>query len=118
MERGDRRHTQRPEEIDDVVAVVAAPDAVFMLDRDDVDTLVDGSRDMSVVGLLIATDPVVHLEGIRRGLAGGVERHDLTAAAGRRKVLRERCDPALPGRIGGNECSPYDDGPPLGRAHR
>jgi len=30
-----------------------------MLDRHDVDTLVDGSRDVGVFALLIATDPVV-----------------------------------------------------------
>ncbi len=85
-----------------------------MLDRHDVDTQAQGSCDTLVVGLLIATDPMVHLERIWRGLACRMERDDFAVARRRRQVVGERCDPAVPRRVRGNECSPYDHGPPLG----
>jgi len=118
MERGDRRHAQRADEVEHVRSIIAAPDPVLMLDRYDVDTLVDGSCDVAVFALLVATDPVVYLEWIGRRLACGMERHDFTAPRCRREVMGERRDPALAWRVRGNECSPYDDGPPLGCAHR
>jgi hypothetical protein len=51
-----------------------------MLDRDDVDTLFDRSRDLTVVAMLVTPDPVMDLERIGRRLSGGVQRNDLTTA--------------------------------------
>jgi hypothetical protein len=43
-----------------------------MLDRDDVDTLFDGSCDLDVVAMLVPPDPVMDLERIGRRLPGGM----------------------------------------------
>ena len=37
VQRRDGRHSQGADEVEDVVAVLAAPDPVLVLDRDDVD---------------------------------------------------------------------------------
>jgi len=110
VQRGDGRDAQRSDEVDDVVAVVAAPDAVFMLDRDDVDAALQRSRYLGVVGELVASDPVVDLDRVRRCLLGRMQGDDLAAASRFRKIVREGRDAAAPGRVRGNECSLSDQG--------
>lgn len=77
-----------------------------------------------VVGLGVAPDPVADLGRIRPRLTGRMKGDDLPLADGSGQVVRERGDPALPGRVSGNKSGPRDQlapsvGPtvlrPLGR---
>ena len=64
VQRGDRRDPERPDEVETCVAVLAAPDPVLVLDRDDVDAPAQGLRRPKVVGRLVASDPMVDLDRI------------------------------------------------------
>jgi hypothetical protein len=99
VECGNGRDAKRTDEVDDVVAVVAAPDAVFMLDRNDVDAALECSRDLGVVGELVASDPMVDLDRVRRCLLGRMQGDDLATAGRFSKIVREGRDAAAPRRV-------------------
>ena len=72
---------ERPDEVEDVRAVVAAPDAVLVLDRDDVGPRgVQRVGDVEVVLVLVATDAVPDLGRIGRRSGGRVQGDDLVMA--------------------------------------
>ena len=88
-----------PDEVEDGLAVLAAPDPVLVLDRDDVDARAEGRGGARVVGALVAPDAVVDLErvGRRRAPAGAGRRsRDRRSAAARSWVKV-----AMPQRRGG-----------------
>jgi hypothetical protein len=70
VERRDRRHRERTEEVEDVLAIGAAPDREVVLDRDDVDAGPDRAPVQGVIGALVAPDPVVDLEREGRAAFG------------------------------------------------
>jgi hypothetical protein len=82
VERGHGRDVEGVDEVQDVLAVVAAPDPVLVLDRDDVDAITEGPGSVTVVSALIATDPVMDLEGVGDAALGVQESDDLAAAGG------------------------------------
>jgi hypothetical protein len=114
VQRGDSRNAQRAHEVQNVFAVVTAPDPVLVLDGDDVDAAVQGLGDAQVVGALVLADPVMDLEWVGRGLAVRVQDRDLTIAGGRSQVPGERRDAAAAGRVRGKKGGSNDDGSPRG----
>ncbi len=80
MQRHDGRDVECPDEVEDVRPVLAAPDAVFVLDRDEVDAARQGLGGGAVVVALIATEQVVDFDGIRAASLGRDESDDLSAA--------------------------------------
>jgi hypothetical protein len=102
------------DEVEDVDAVFATPDAELVLERDNADAaVVESLRRGAVVGLEVAPDAVTDLGRVRARLAGRVQGHDLTFADGRGEVVRERGDSALARNIGGNERCPRDELAPV-----
>jgi hypothetical protein len=118
MQRGDHGDVQRPHEVDDALAILAAPDPVFVLDRDDVDAVVQRAGGAEVVGRLVLPDPVMDLGGIERRLLGRVEDRDLATAGGCRQVVGEGRDATAARRVGRNEGGLDDQLGPLERACR
>jgi hypothetical protein len=95
VQRGHRRDPECPDEVKNVCAVLAAPDPVFVLDRDNADALAQGLRRPKVVGRLVDPDPMVDLDRIRRrGLRRLMKGHDLPVAGIGREVAGEGGDPA------------------------
>ncbi len=104
MERRYGRHPQGADEVEHVGAVIAAPDAVLMLDGDDVHARgVERSRNGSVVGLLIAPDAVANLRRVRARLTNRVEGDDLALPHRRGEIMGEGRDPAAVRCISRNE---------------
>src|SRR5450759_924652 len=104
MERRNGRHSERPDEVEHVRAVVTAPDAVLVLDRDDVHaTVVEGPGDGHVVGLHVAPDAVADFRRIRARLIGRVEGDDLPLPNRRGEIVGEGRDAAAVWRIGRDE---------------
>lgn len=103
VQRDDRRRGGVVDEVEDQVAILAAPDAVRMLDRDDVDAIADGLRDPRVVGRFIASDPVVDLEGVGQAVSRREQDGDFAIARRGRQVVGEGGDPAVPRRVGRDE---------------
>jgi hypothetical protein len=99
MERGHDRDVQGAREVDDVVAILAAPDAVLVLDRHDVDAVVQRAGSSEVVGVLVLPDPVVDLGRVERRLLGWVQDRDLPATGGARQVMGEGRDSAAARRV-------------------
>jgi hypothetical protein len=114
VQRHDGRQAKRPGEVEDRLAVLAAPDRVVELDRDDVGTGLERARGPRVVGALVTPDPVMDLEGIRRDRLGRMECDDLAVRGDPAQVARERRDPALARRIGGDVRGAGDGGAPIG----
>ena len=81
VQRHDRRHAQRADEVEHVLAILAAPDAVLVLDRDDVDAAVQRLGGAQVVSALVLADPVVDLCGVGQCRAGRVQDGDLAAGS-------------------------------------
>src|SRR5450759_904121 len=90
MERDHDRAAKLAHEVEDVVTVAAASDAVLVLDRDHVDSaVVESARNEDVVRPHVAADPVAYFGWIRTRLVGGVKRHDLAVAHGTRQIVGE-----------------------------
>jgi hypothetical protein len=96
------------DEVQDVLAVLAAPDPVLVLDRDDVDAVTDGAGSVTVVSALIATDPVMDLEWVGDAALGVQEGDDLASARRAGEIVGERGDAAAARRVGGDESGPDD----------
>jgi hypothetical protein len=121
MERDHDRAAKLAHEVEDVVTVAAAPDAVLVLDRDHVDSaVVESARNEDVVRQHVAADPVAYFGWIRTRLVDGVKRHDLAVAHGTRQIVGESGDAAPARRIGGDERGSQNGTTPLrlGRAYR
>ncbi len=103
------------DEVEHGLAVVAAPDPVFVLDRDDVDAVRQGPGRLDVVGGLVAADAVMDFHRVGDAALGRDDGDDLAAARRSREVVREGGDAAATRRIGGDEGSSNDDGSPLDR---
>ena len=105
----DRGDVQRPGEVQDRRAVLAAPDAVLVLDGHDIDAVSQRSGDTEVVGGLVATDPVMDLGRVSKHVCRRMQRDDLAGTSDPAQVSGEGGDAAAAGRVGGDECGP-DDG--------
>lgn len=106
MERHHDRHSGRSYEVEHVCSVAPAPDAVLVLDRDDIHaTVVERSGRGYVVGPYVAPDAVVNFRRIRSGPIGWVEGNDLPPADRAGEVEREGRDAAAVRRIGLNKGS-------------
>src|SRR5204862_2006777 len=89
------------------------PDAVLVLDRDDVDTPVQRLGGGDVVGAFVLADAVVDLVRIGRLRSGMVEHGDLSRPVrGRGEVTCEGRDPAAARRVGRDESCSNDDETP------
>jgi hypothetical protein len=64
VQRHDGRDAEGLHEVEDVSAVVAAPDPVLVLDGDDVDAATQVARGPRVVVPLLLPDPMTDLAGI------------------------------------------------------
>jgi hypothetical protein len=116
VQRRDHGDIERAEEVEDILAIVAAPDRVVMLDRDDIDARPEGASGLGVIGALVASDPVVDLERERRTALGWEQDGDLAVTCRGRQIARVRRDTTAAGGIGGNESGPWDDVRPLDRS--
>ena len=104
VQRGDGGPLKGAHEIQDVLAILAAPDPVLVLDRDDVRTaVVEPPCGGHVVAQDVAPYPMPDLGRVGSGFIGRVERHDLAVADGSGKVVRERRDSASTRRVRGRE---------------
>jgi hypothetical protein len=109
VKRSHGRDIERPDEVDDVTTVLAAPDPVLVLDRDDVDASVQSVGGPLVVVRLVLANPMVDFDGIRRRrLLRRMKRDDLTIGGVSREVAGEGGNPAVSRWIGGNEGSAND----------
>src|ERR1035437_8789264 len=119
MERRNGRHSERPDEVEHVRAVVTAPDAVLVLDRDDIHTAdVEGRGDSHVVGPHVASDAMMDFRGVPFGPTGRMEGNDLSRADRAGEVGREGRDPAAVWRISRDEGgSEYRVAPAVARRH-
>ena len=96
MQRCDQGHLESPDEIDEIPAVLAAPDPTTVLEADHLDAaVVQGMGDVGVVGLGIAPDSMANLGRIRPGLARRMKGHDLTLADRGGQIVGEGRDAAL-----------------------
>jgi hypothetical protein len=115
VESGNERDSEGVDEVENVLAILAAPDAEFVLERDHADAaVVEGLRRADVVGLNVAPDAVADFGRIGARLAGRVDGHDLTFADCRGEVVREGGNSALTRDIGGYESGPRDELAPVG----
>jgi hypothetical protein len=105
----DDRDSQDPDEVEDMIAVIAAPDAVLVLNGDGVDAAVEREGGLDVVGALVLADAVPNIAGVCDLVATWMENRDLPASGGRGEVARERRDAAATRRIGSDECRSDDD---------
>lgn len=100
MERYDQGNAKCADEVENVTAVLAAPDAVPMLQADDLDAaLVERVRGGRIVGLDIASDSMADLCRIWARLAGRVQGNDLAFADRGGQVVREGRNAALAWRV-------------------
>jgi len=113
VQRRDYGDLDRAQEVEDVLAVVAAPDVVVVLDRDDIHAGAEYARRAGIVIALVASDPVVDLEREGRAALGRQEDRDLAITRRGCQVARVGRDPVAAGGISGDECCPSDDAGPL-----
>jgi len=118
VEGHDGGQLERAHEVEDRVAVVAAPDRWVPLDRDDVRAVLQRAGGTGVVGALVTPDPVVDLEGVRRDRLDGVERDDLAVGGDPAQRTGERGDAALARGIGRDERDAGDGAAPIERKAR
>src|SRR5450759_5704369 len=119
VERRHHRHFEGPNEVEDVRALLAAPDAVSMLNADHLHAaVVEGVCDIRVVRLVVAPDSMTDLGRIRPDLVGRMEGPDLPLADRSGQIVRERGNPALARGIGGDEGRPRDEVTPVRFADR
>jgi hypothetical protein len=64
MERGDGRDIERPDEVIDIPAVLATPDPVLVLDRDEANAAAQGRGGPEVVGALVLADLMVDFDRV------------------------------------------------------
>ena len=110
MQGYDGRHAQRPEETEDVAAVVAAEDAVLVLHRDQANgTVVHELRGARIVSLDVLPNLELHFRGIlilARRLGDG-EHHGQRAPVipgdSRGEIGREGCNTAAARAVGTDE---------------
>jgi hypothetical protein len=95
-------------EVEDGFAIGAAPDAVLVLDRRDVDGPAQVTGDPAVVGGAVLADPVADLVGIAVRGAGAIEGNDVVVTGGTPQVARERGDATAAGRVRGDETDADD----------
>ena len=114
MQRGDGRDVECPDEVEDVLAVLTAPDPVLVLDRDDVDTPAKSAGGADVVARFVLADPMVDFDRIGRRLLRRIQDDDLTAVAVCRQIVGEGGDAAVSRRVAGNKGSPDDGVAPRG----
>jgi hypothetical protein len=109
VKRGDRRDPECTNEVNDAGAVLAAPDPVLVLDRDDVDAPAQGVGSARVVVRLVPADSMVDFDRIgRRRLLGRMKRDDLAVAGVGREVAGERGNSAVSWWIRRDEGSAND----------
>ena len=107
MKGGNERDIQGPDEVEDVTAVLAAPDLGLELDGDNVDSaVVEGLSYVGIVRGDIAADAMSDFGRIRTGLVRRVQCHDLALADRGGQVVCERGDAALARRVCGDESGP------------
>jgi hypothetical protein len=110
VERGYDRNSQGSDEIEDVRAIVTAPNAEFVLKADDLHpALVERPRHVRVVGFDVAPDAMTYFGRVGAGLVGWVEGHDLTFAYRRGQVVREGRNAAPTRGVGGYEGGSRDE---------
>ena len=115
VERGDGRDFERPDEVEDVRAVLAAPDPVLVLDRDDADASVQRVGGSQVVVRLVLSNPMVDFDRIRRRrLLGRMKGDDLTIAGVGREVAGEGGNAAASRWVRRDKGSANDGVAPLG----
>ena len=114
MEGHHERDLEHADEVEDVAAVFAAPDVVAVLKADNrYATVVEGVRDICVVRLVVAPDPVADLGGVRPGLADWMNGDYLALADRGGQVIGECRDAALAWGVGRDEGSPRDQLAPV-----
>jgi hypothetical protein len=116
VQRRDHGDFERAQEVEDVFPVLATPDVVVMLDRDDIDACPQGAGRVRVVIALVAPDPVMDLERERRAALGRQEDGDLAVTRRGRQVARIGRDATAARGIRGNESGTSDDAGPLDRS--
>jgi hypothetical protein len=101
VKRRHGREIEGADEVDDVPAVLAAPDPVLVLDRDDAGALAERAGGPQVVGELFLADLMVGFDRVplRRRLRW-MKDDDLATAGVGRQVAGERGNPAVSRRIG------------------
>jgi hypothetical protein len=113
VERRDGRDVERPDEVDDVSAVIASPDPVLMLDGDNARAPAQRLGGPDVVARFVLVNPMVDFDGIwGRRLLGRMQDDDLAIAGVGCEVAREGGDSAVAWWIGGNEGSAKNDEAP------
>ena len=80
MKGGDCGDGQRVDEVQDVAAVRSSPDPELVLDRDGLDAAGEDACRSSVVGVFVATDPVVDFQRVGQVMLTRVEGDDLPIA--------------------------------------
>jgi hypothetical protein len=105
----NRRDLERAHEVEDVLAVVPAPDVEVVLDRDELYARAECAGGVRVVRSFIAPDAVMDLEREGRAAFGWEQDGDLAVARRGRQVACERGDAAAARRIAGNERGTCDD---------
>ena len=90
------RHSQRPNEVQEICAVLAAPDARSVLDIHHVHAaVIESMGDVRIVGLVVAPDSMADFGRVRSEFVGRMQRHDLPFADGGCEIVSERRDAAL-----------------------
>jgi hypothetical protein len=101
-------------EIENVVTVAAAPDAVLVLDRDRASAaFVQRAGNEDIVREYVATDPVAHFRRIRSGLVGRVKGHDFSFPNRAGQIVGERGDATAAGSKGRDESGSRNGATPL-----
>jgi hypothetical protein len=116
VERRDHGDIEGAEEVEDILAIVTAPDRVVMLDRDDIDTRPKRAGGLRVIGALVAPDPVMDLERERCPALGRQQDGDLAITRRGRQIARICRDATTAWGIGGYERGPGDGVCPLDRS--
>jgi hypothetical protein len=101
VECHDHRYAEGPDEVEDEAAVLSAPDALSVLNADNLDAaVVEGLGTVGIVELDVATNPVADLSRIRPDLARRMDGHDLAFTDRRGQIVRERGEATLARRVG------------------
>ena len=106
VQRRHDGHVQGADEVEHVGSVAAAPDAVLVLDRDDLDVRrVQGGGRSKVVAARVPADPVPDRARVRLRTRDRVQGHDLVGPHRRRQVAREGGNPTAVRWVRGDKCS-------------